>query len=167
MIKTNKIAIIALVIIIAVTVPVYLGMRQNSGTEGIVQIKGAVSNTVNFTYSELEAFSPVTVQVKLVSSSHAADNGDFNYKGATLKDLLEQAQISANATSVYVQASDGYGTTISIEEAQNEKTILAYQKNGEALTSISSGGEGPVRLILGADQYAQKWIRDVSVIEVS
>lgn len=165
--KANKIAIIALVIIVAVTVPVYLCMRQNSGTEGSVQIKGALSNTVNFTYSELEAFSPVTVQVTLVSSSHSTDNGDFNYTGVPLKTLLEKAQISANATSVYVQAADGYGATISIEDAQNGKTILAYQKDCEALTPLSSGGEGPVRLIMGADQYAQRWVRGVSVIEVS
>lgn len=165
--KANKIAIIALAIIIAITVPVYLYMRQNSGTEGSIQIKGAVGNTVSFTYSELQAFPPFTVQVTLVSSSHSADNGDFSYTGVQLKTLLEQAQVSANASSVYIQAADGYGATISMEDAQNEKTILAYQKDGEALTPLSSGGEGPVRLIMGADQYAQRWIRGVSVIEVS
>jgi DMSO/TMAO reductase YedYZ molybdopterin-dependent catalytic subunit len=165
--KANKIAIITLAIIVAVTVPVYLGMRQNAGIEGSVQIKGAVGNPVSFTYNELETLPPATVQVTLVSSSHSSDNGDFSYTGVPLKTLLEQAQISADATSVYIKAADGYGTTISLEDAQNEKTILAYQKDGEALTPLSSGGEGPVRLIMGADQYAQRWVRGVSAIEIS
>lgn len=164
--KANKIAITALVIIVAITVPVYFYMRQNTGTEGSIQIKGAVNNPENFTYSQLEAFSPVTVQVTLTSSSHAADNGVFNYTGVPLKVLLEQVQISANATSVYVQAADGYGTTIPIQDAQNENTILAYQKNGAALTPLSAGGEGKIRLIIGADQFAQRWIRGVSIIEI-
>ncbi|MCW4017112.1 MAG: molybdopterin-dependent oxidoreductase [Candidatus Bathyarchaeota archaeon] len=164
--KANKIAIIALAVIVAVTVPVYLVMRQNAGIEGSIQIKGAVGNAGNFTYNQLEAFAPVTVQVELSSSSRPADNGVFNYRGVPLKVLLEEAQVSADATSVYVQASDGYGTTIPIQDAQNSGTILAYQKDGAPLTALSEGGEGPIRLIIGADEFAQRWVRGVSVIEV-
>jgi len=165
--KTNKITLIAIVIIVAITVPVYFYMRQNAGTEGSIRIKGAVSNPGNFTYSQLKAFSPVTVQVTLTSSSHAADNGVFNYTGVPLKVLLEQAQISANATSVYVQAIDGYGTTIPIQDAMDQNTILAYAKDGSPLTDLKNGGEGPVRLIIGNDQYAQRWIKNVASIEIT
>jgi DMSO/TMAO reductase YedYZ molybdopterin-dependent catalytic subunit len=164
--KTNKIALTAIVVIVAITVPFYFYMRQNAGTEESIQIKGAVSNPGNFTCSQLEAFSPVTVQVTLTSSSHAADNGVFNYTGVSLKILLEQAQISANATSVYVQAADGYGTTISIQDAQNGDAILAYQKDATSLTALSAGGEGPIRLIICDDEFAQRWVKGVSVIEV-
>jgi DMSO/TMAO reductase YedYZ molybdopterin-dependent catalytic subunit len=164
--KANKIAIIAVVIIAAITVPVYFYMRQNAGTEGSIQVKGAVGNSGNFTYSQIEAFSAVTVQVTLSSSSHAADNGVFSYTGVALNVLLEQVHVSANATSVYVQAADGYGTTIPIRDAQNANTILAYQKDGTPLTALSAGGEGPIRLIIGNDEFAQRWIRGVSVIEV-
>ncbi len=164
--KANKIAIVALITVLAVTIPVYIFIRQNAGTEGSIQIRGLVSNGGNFTYGQLEAFAPVTVQVTLSSSSHAADNGTFNYTGVPLKTLLEQAQVSENATSVYVQAADGYGTTIPLQDAQNAKTILAYEKDGTPLTTLSTGGEGPLRLIIGSDQFAQRWIRGVSVIEV-
>jgi DMSO/TMAO reductase YedYZ molybdopterin-dependent catalytic subunit len=164
--KANKIAITALILVIAVTVPIYFIMRQNAGTEGSIQIRGAVDNPGNFTYSQMEAFSPVTVQVTLSSSSHPADNGVFNYTGVSLNALLQQAHISANATSVYIQAADGYGTTIPIGDAQKANTILAYQKDDASLIALSAGGEGPIRLIIGADQYAQRWVRGVSVIEV-
>ena len=164
--KANKIAITALIIIIAVTVPVYFYMRQNAGTEGSIQIRGVVSNPRNFTYSQLEAFSPVTVQVTLSSSSKPADNGNFTYTGVSLNALLEQAHISANATSIYIQAADGYGATIPIQDAQKANTILAYQKDGASMNALSAGDEGPIRLIIGTDQYAQRWVRGVSVIEV-
>jgi DMSO/TMAO reductase YedYZ molybdopterin-dependent catalytic subunit len=165
--KATKLAIIAFVVLIIAVVPIYFHMRQNAGTEGTIQIKGAVGNPANFTYSQLEAFTPVTVQVTLSSSSHAEDNGVFNYTGIALGTLLEQAEVSANATSVYVQAADGYGTTIPIEDGKNANTILAYQKDGAPLTALSAGGEGPIRLIIGSDEFAQRWIRGVSVIEVS
>jgi DMSO/TMAO reductase YedYZ molybdopterin-dependent catalytic subunit len=164
--KASKIAAIALILVVAVTIPVYLYMRQNSGTEGNIQVTGAVEHPENFTYSQLEGFSATTVQVTLSSSSHADENGVFNYTGVALKVVLEQAGVSANATSVYVQAADGYGTTIPLQDAESANTILAYQKDGAALTALSTGGEGPMRLIIGNDQFAQRWIRGVSVIEV-
>jgi len=162
----SKVAVLALVVVIAVTVPVYFVMRQNAGTEGSILIRGAVANSGNFSYSQLEAFTHVTVSVTLSSSSHAADNGVFNYTGVPFSVVLEEAHVSANATSVYVQATDGYGTTISMQDAQEANTILAYQKNGSPLSTLSAGGEGPLRLIIGDDQYAQRWVRGVSVIEV-
>jgi hypothetical protein len=164
--KATKGAIVAFFLLIITVVPVYFYMRQNAGTEGSIQIRGAADNSGNFTYSQLEAFSPVTVQVMLSSSAHAADNGVFNYTGVSLRLLLEQAHISANATSVYIQAADGYGTTIPIQDAKNANTILAYQKDGTPMSALSAGGEGPIRLIIGSDQFAQRWIRGVSVIEV-
>ncbi len=164
--KANKIALTAIVIVVAITIPVYFYMRQNAGTEGSIQIKGAVSNPRSFTYSQLKTFSPVTVQVTLTSSSNPADNGVFNYTGVPLKILLEQAQASANAISVYVQAADGYGTTISIEDAMNQNTIIAYARDGSPLTDLKNGGEGPLRLIIGDDQYAQRWIKGVASIEI-
>ncbi len=164
--KANKIALFALIVIIALTVPLYFLMRQNAGTEGSIQIKGAVSKSGNFTYSQLEAFSPVTVQVTLSSNSRPADNGVFNYTGVPLKALLKEVQASANAMSVYVQAADGYGTSIPIGDAQKENTILAYQKDGSPLTPLSEGGEGPLRLIIGNDDFAQRWVRGVALIEV-
>jgi DMSO/TMAO reductase YedYZ molybdopterin-dependent catalytic subunit len=164
--KASKIAIVALMVIVAITVPAYVFMRQNAGIEGSIQIRGAVNNPGNFTYTQLEAFAPTTVQVTLSSSSHASDNGFFNYSGVPLRTLLNEAQASENATSVYLQASDGYGTTIPIQDARKDNTILAYQKNGATLTALSAGGEGPIRLIIGSDEFAQRWVRGVAVIEV-
>jgi DMSO/TMAO reductase YedYZ molybdopterin-dependent catalytic subunit len=49
----------------------------------------------------------------------------------------------------------------------NQNTIIAYQKDGATLTALKAGGEGPLRLIIGNDQYAQRWVKGVVAIEVS
>jgi DMSO/TMAO reductase YedYZ molybdopterin-dependent catalytic subunit len=166
--KATKLAVIFVVLLAIAAVPLYFYMRQNAGSEGTIQVKGAVNNPANITVSELKTFPPVTVQVTLTSSSSPQENGVFNYTGVPVRSLLEQADAFENAASVYVQASDGYGTTLPLQEVmQNEETILAYEKDGEPLEPITEGGEGPVRLVIATDEFAQRWIKSVAVIEVS
>jgi DMSO/TMAO reductase YedYZ molybdopterin-dependent catalytic subunit len=165
--KSTKITLALFIILVVSAVPLYLYTRPAQVKEGAVQIKGQVSNPLTITFSQLENYTPQTLEVTLSSSNPISDNGVFNYTGATLRTLLEQANLSANATSVYIQASDGYGTTIPIQDAMNQNTIIAYQKNGVPLTALKDDGEGPLRLIIGSDPYAQRWVRGVVAIEVS
>ncbi len=166
--KTATKATLAIVIALVIAaIPLYIYTRPPQVQEGTLQIKGQVTNPANISLSQLQAFAATTVQVTLSSSSHTSDNGVYNYTGVKLSTLLEQAGVSSNATSVFVQASDGYGTTIPIQGAMNQNTIIAYQKNGEPLTQLKDGGEGPLRLIIGNDEFAQRWIRGVAVIQAS
>jgi DMSO/TMAO reductase YedYZ molybdopterin-dependent catalytic subunit len=165
--RNTKIVIITFVLLVALVIPLYYYTRPSATQPDVLQIKGEVGTPANITLTELKTYTPSTVQVTLSSSSRPQDNGDFNYTGTPLKDLLQQAQASANATSVYIQASDGYGTTIPIEDAMNQNTIIAYERNGAPLTPLKDDGEGPLRLIIGNDQYAQRWIRGVVAIEVN
>ena len=165
--KTSKIALAILIILVAAAVPLYFYTRPAPVPQGTLQITGQVSNPMNITLSQLQTYTPLTLQVTLTSSSQPSGNGVFNYTGVLLSTLLQKAGVSANATSVYIQASDGYGTTLSMQDAMNQKTIIAYQKDGESLTPLKSGGEGPFRLIVGTDQYAQRWVMGVVSIQVS
>jgi DMSO/TMAO reductase YedYZ molybdopterin-dependent catalytic subunit len=165
--KTSKIAVAVFLFLIILAVPLYFLSRPDTAQPDIaLQVKGKVGNPLNLTLSQLEALPSVTIEVTLSSSSKPADNGVFNYTGIPIQLLLDQAGVS-NATSFFVQASDGYGTTLSLQEASNQNTIIAYQKNGSALTLLKDDGEGPLRLIIGGDQYAQRWIRGVVEIEAN
>lgn len=162
--KATLVIVIALVI---AAIPLYIYTRPPQAQEGtLLQIKGQVTTPANISLSQLQTLAATTVQVTLSSSSHTSDNGVYNYTGVKLSTLLEQAGVSSSATSVFVQASDGYGTTIPIQDAVNQNTIIAYQKNGTSLTQLKDGGEGPLRLIIGSDQYAQRWVRGVAAIDV-
>jgi DMSO/TMAO reductase YedYZ molybdopterin-dependent catalytic subunit len=165
--KTSKIALAIIVVLVAASVPLYFYTRPAPVSPGTFQITGHVSNPMNITLSQLEAYTPLTLQVTLTSSGSPSSNGVFNYTGVLLSTLLQKAGVSANATSVYIQASDGYGTTLSMQDAMSPKTIIAYQKDGAFLTPLKDGGEGPFRLIVGTDQYAQRWVMGVVSIQVS
>jgi DMSO/TMAO reductase YedYZ molybdopterin-dependent catalytic subunit len=165
--KETKLVAIAVVLLVIVAVPIYFYIRQNAGTEGTLQLTGAVNNQVNVTVGELKTFPQSTLQVTLTSSSNIEENGVFNYTGVAVRDILEQAGVTENTTSVYLQASDGYGATLSFQEVmQNENIILAYEKNGEPMKHLTEGGEGPIRLVIATDEYAQRWIKSVTVIEI-
>ena len=163
----TKITLAVFLFLVAAVVPLYFYTRPAAIQAGTIQITGQVNNPLNITFSQLQTYTRTTIQVTLSSSSRLSENGVFNYTGVTLKTLLEQAKVSATATSVYIQASDGYGTNISIKDAMNSNTIIAYQKNGASLTPLKDDGEGPLRLVIGSDQYAQRWVRGVAAIQVS
>jgi DMSO/TMAO reductase YedYZ molybdopterin-dependent catalytic subunit len=165
--KATKIAFAAFVVLIVAAVPLYFYTRPTPMLAEIaLNVEGKVAAPINLTMSQLQAYQPTTIQVTLTSSSNPQDNGVFNYTGVALSALLADANILDNATSVYVQAQDGYGTTLTIQEAMNPNTIIAYQKDGAQLTLLRNDGEGPLRLIIGDDQYAQRWVRGVAAIQV-
>lgn len=166
--KATKIALLVFFILIVAAIPLYIYTRPDATHPDVsIQVKGKVGNPFNLTLAQLQTYTPTTLQVTLSSSSHTEDNGEFKYTGALLKDLLTQAQVNSNATLVFIQASDGYGTTLTIQETQNQNTIIAYQKEGATLSLLKDGGEGPLRLIIGDDEFAQRWVRGVVAIEVS
>jgi DMSO/TMAO reductase YedYZ molybdopterin-dependent catalytic subunit len=165
--KTTKLALVALVALIVAAVPLYYYTRPDTAQVDAVQIEGSVGNPTELTLSQLQGYTATSLQVTLSSSSRPTDNGVFTYTGVPLKDLLDAAQVWSNATSVYIQASDGYGATIPLTDAMNPNTIIAYERDGAPLTSLKDDGEGPLRLIIGNDQYAQRWVRGVVAIEVN
>jgi len=165
--KTTKIAVAIIFVLVVAAVPLYFYTRPAPVAQGTFQITGQVSNPLIITLSQLQAYAPVTLQVILTSSGSPSSNGVFNYTGVLLSTLLQKAGVSANATSVYIQASDGYGTTLSMHDAMSQKTIIAYEKDGAFLTPLKNGGEGPFRLVVGTDQYAQRWVMGVVSIQVS
>jgi DMSO/TMAO reductase YedYZ molybdopterin-dependent catalytic subunit len=165
--KATKIAILAFVVLVAASVPLYFYTRPTPLPANVVlMVQGNVAAPQNISLSQLQTYQPTTVQVTLTSSSKAQDNGVFNYTGVTLSALLADANIHVNATSVYIQASDNYGATLTMKEAMDPNTIIAYQKDGAPLSLLKNNGEGPLRLIIGGDQYAQRWVKGVSAIQV-
>jgi DMSO/TMAO reductase YedYZ molybdopterin-dependent catalytic subunit len=166
--KTTKIAFILFFLLIIGAIPLYIYSHPDLAQPDVfLQIKGKVSTPMNLTLVHLQTYAPATLQVTLSSSSHSEENGDFSYTGVLLEDLLNQSQPNSDASYVFIQASDGYGLTLTIQEAQNQNAIISYQKDGKPLSLLKDGGEGPLRLIIGGDEFAQRWIRGVVSIEIS
>ena len=58
--KATKVAVIAFALLIIAAVPVYFYVRQNAGTEGSIQIKGAVSSPETSRTAKSKRFRPLT-----------------------------------------------------------------------------------------------------------
>ncbi|MDT8781641.1 MAG: molybdopterin-dependent oxidoreductase [Candidatus Bathyarchaeota archaeon] len=165
--KATRTVLIAIFILVIVAIPLYHYTRPDSTQPGTLIVKGKVNNPLNLTITQLEEYPSVTIRLTLTSSSREEDNGIFNYTGVLIKDLINQAQTKDDTKSVYVQASDGYGTTISLQDIETKNIIIAYEKDGAQLKPFKDNGEGPFRLIIADEQYAQRWVRDVVSLEVN
>lgn len=163
--NSTKIALVALVILVIAVIPLYYYTRPDAAQPaGTLQIKGSVLNPANLTYTQIAAYPSISMQATI--NGHQGGNGNYTYTGVTLKEILTQAEASSNATSIYIQASDGYGTTLTMQEATKADVIITYQKEGKTMTPLNEGGEGPFRLIIGSDEYSQRSVRGVIAIEV-
>ncbi|MFA5365271.1 MAG: molybdopterin-dependent oxidoreductase [Candidatus Bathyarchaeia archaeon] len=165
--KGTKIVVVLFVVFVVAAVPLYFYLHSGGEQEGTLQIKGLVSNPYNLTISELRALPSSNIEVTLDSSTHLDEEGTFTYTGVTLWSLLESADVSVDASSVYVKAIDGYGLTLRLTDVQHDSSVLlVYEKDGQPLVALADGGEGPIRLVIGSDQYAQRWVKSVVALDV-
>lgn len=168
--KGTRTVVIVFVLLVAIAVPLYFFSRPTDVQEGTLQIRGKVNNPLNLTMSEIEALSSSNMVATLDSASHVEDEGTFNYTGVTVASLLELVDVSTDASEVFIQSIDGYGTTLYFVEDEiqsNQNIMLVYQKDGESLIPLVDGGTGPVCLIVGTDEYSTRWVKGVVLLEIS
>lgn len=166
--KSTKLIIIMFVALAVAEVPLYYVVHPNDVSVGYVIIKGNVSHQLNMSISDLQAMPSTTITARLTSSGSPQENGVFTYTGVTISSLLEKAGVAENATSAYVLATDSYGAVLTMKEIkENPKIILAYMQDGEMIKSQADGGWGPLRLVMGTDPYANRWVKWVVSITVT
>jgi len=59
-------------------------------------------------------------------------SGVGEWTGTLLRDILNEAKIMRNARTVVFYSADGYSTSLSIKDL-NENVLLSYRLNGETL----------------------------------
>jgi hypothetical protein len=77
--------------------------------------------------------------------------------------------MKSGASVVTVSATDGFSATFTVTEIQNNsgQILVAYLKDGQPMPGEADGGEGPVRLVVGSDVYATRWVQYVVSIDVA
>ncbi|MFW9904447.1 MAG: molybdopterin-dependent oxidoreductase [Candidatus Thorarchaeota archaeon] len=89
-------------------------------------------------------------------------SGTAEWSGIRVRDILELAQVKDGAKDVIFRASDGYTSSLTIEEATKSDVLLAYEMNGETLP-VNQGF--PVRVV-APNHAGYKWVMWVYEIEV-
>ena len=130
-----------------------------------VKLDGAVKVPASYSLTDLSAMSSASVTLNI--QGHDAASG--SWKGVPLMALVEKAgTVEEKGHGAYLQhviiarGSDGYGVAIAIGEIEpkfeGKQAIVAYQKDGAALTSL--------RLIIPGDAHAGRDVRDLAELTV-
>lgn len=85
------------------------------------------------------------------------------WEGVLVKDLIQAANVSANANTVIFHASDGYTTALPLAYLKDNNIIMAYKMNGLILPPERGF---PFQLI-AESKYGYKWIKWITSIELS
>jgi DMSO/TMAO reductase YedYZ molybdopterin-dependent catalytic subunit len=122
---------------------------------------GLVENALRLSWPEFTELPIARVQADL----HCVEGWsvlDLVWEGPRLRQLLDAALPSPQASFVYVSCADGYSTSLPLEVAMREDVILARLRNGQPIPHDEGG---PIQLIV-PDLYAYKWARWVRSVEV-
>jgi DMSO/TMAO reductase YedYZ molybdopterin-dependent catalytic subunit len=132
---------------------------EPEASEGQLRITGLVEHQLNLSLAELAAMPQTTVYAAILCvdfPDRVVAKG--SWVGVRLSLLLEAAGVSPDAVKVAFYASDGYSTDLLVETAGREDVILAYEKDGVALSE-------QLRLVVPG-KWGYKWISQVAVVEL-
>jgi len=113
-----------------------------SGQGWKVELGGLVEQPVTLTYEEVRALPKSTADARLTSVTRWSVRGTWG--GVRLSDLAALVKPEPEAAHVqFVSYREIYTTCIPLEVASRDRTLLAYEFDGEALDSDYGG---PVRI---------------------
>ena len=161
---TNVFALsLSLIVMTAIVTTALIHKSKAIEASSGITVVGLVKKPSNFTYAELLTF-PLVSEVATLECVDHSWKVTLNWTGVPLFHLLTLAQVEEDAYDVIFRASDGYSSSITVEEALKPTTILALKANGTVLSEIS-GREGGFRVVIPG-KWGYKWVSDVEEIEV-
>jgi DMSO/TMAO reductase YedYZ molybdopterin-dependent catalytic subunit len=109
-----------------------------------VTVGGLVEKPLTFTYEEILAMPKTIADARLTSVSGWTVRGKWG--GVRLSEIFSLAEPTSQASDVqFTSYRRFYTTCIPLSEAMKERTLLAYEFDGEPLNSTYGG---PVRIFL-------------------
>jgi sulfoxide reductase catalytic subunit YedY len=125
-----------------------------------LKVTGKVGHPLSLSYDEIVKYPSLTETVLLICPGFFSNNG--RWTGASLKSLLEEAQIKKEAQYIDVVGAHEKRVRIPLKELDQKRIFLAYQVNGEALPQKHGF---PLRLVY-EDAYGSDWVKYVDEIVV-
>lgn len=132
---------------------------DSSGTEWKLTVTGLVAHPLNLTLSDIVAMPQTTIYAQLICvgpPSFKVTEG--NWTGVKLGLLLEETGVSPATVKVAFYAQDGYTTDLTVDTAQRDDVILAYEKDGVPLS------DAPRLVVPG--HWGYKWIAQLIRVEL-
>jgi len=128
-----------------------------------LRVTGHVREPLQLTYSQVLAQPSVERRILLICPGFFANHGQW--KGISMKALLEKAKVKSNATHVTFSGPKGDYEKVErfpIEDIYSNKVFLAYGVNGETLPQKHGY---PLRVV-AEGYYGDEWVKYVHEMKV-
>ncbi len=129
-------------------------------------VDGLVNKPLSLSYDDIRKM-PATEQDATLECISNEVGGDLisstHWTGVKLADVLKQAGVKDGVVEVRFTCADGYTESLPLESAMDERTLLVYATNGEALADVHGF---PLRLYT-PNRYGMKnpkWITRIEAI---
>jgi sulfane dehydrogenase subunit SoxC len=158
------IVMLILLLVVGTGVGVYAANRGASNidiTAYRLNVDGLVQTPLSLTYESLTQYPTITEDVLLVCPGVFED--ERVWTGVPVTTLLAEAGIKPEASQVTFHGSDGYTSTLSLGDINQDGVFLAYKVNGQTLPKADGY---PVRLVVKGKAGAF-WVRCLIRIEVT
>ncbi|MBI4257558.1 MAG: molybdopterin-dependent oxidoreductase [Thaumarchaeota archaeon] len=125
-------------------------------------VSGLVNKPLKLSYDEIINLPPV----RLIADFNCIEGWsvkDIEWEGVRVKTILELAEPMPSAGYALFKAGK-FTSTLSLSQADQDKTILAHRYKGEPL-AFEHGA--PLRLIFPSQECFEsvKWVKDIELIE--
>jgi DMSO/TMAO reductase YedYZ molybdopterin-dependent catalytic subunit len=123
---------------------------------------GLVQYPQALTYQQILSSYPVYEKVVTL---HCVEGWSVTilWEGIRISELLQEAGIESDATTVIFYAADGYSTSLPLKYLEENQILMAYKMNGVTLP-VERGF--PFQLV-AESQWGYKWIKWITSIELS
>ena len=128
-----------------------------------LQIRGLVDSPLELSLEEVLAMPAVREEFPLVCPGFFVDRGVWT--GVPLRDILARAGVRPGAGHVlFTSLSQGYTSTLSLQDVQGDGVLVAYEFNGKPLPVVHGY---PLRLTAKDHQgnVWVKWLGDIQVLD--
>ncbi len=123
---------------------------------------GLVQHPQALTYQQILSSYPVYEKVVTL---HCVEGWSVTilWEGIRISELLQEAGIESDVTTVIFYAADGYSTSLPLKYLEENQILMAYKMNGVTLP-VERGF--PFQLV-AESKWGYKWIKWITSIELS
>ena len=127
-----------------------------------LEVTGKVKKPFELTYSQILELPSIERKILMVCPGFFANQG--LWKGVSIWDLLEMAEIPEGITHVTLRGAGNYSEKVDrfeLEDVRSNKVFLAYHVNGKVLPQKHGF---PLRAV-AEDKYGSTWTKYVNTVE--
>jgi DMSO/TMAO reductase YedYZ molybdopterin-dependent catalytic subunit len=125
-----------------------------------LKVSGKVDNPLELSYDQIRCLPTVTEKLTLICPMVFEDVATWT--GVPLKTILDLAGVQDTANDLVLVSADGYQVEVTLPEALQQESFLAYEVNEQILPILHGF---PLRAVF-PDMPGAKWIKWLVEIQV-